>query len=480
MDPIGRAHVQFRENDSRYENTVTFILGMSGNLTLAALRERMADRFLKYERLRSRLVKEGGKYFFAECTNIDITRMVWELEIPGTTESALNSFIADRMVVPMLLTRPMWEVILLRFSEEPDKCHVFMRLHHCNCDGVAMERLFFECADPSEAVETQRPRRKNGGGMKALLTNFSPFTLSKNFCVFVAGIFSAIFLPVGPADCPSPMKVSSARYLSAKRAVARSCVSLDVVKRVKNRFGATVNDVLIAVTAGAVRSYIADKEAQGLEAPSLRGGRCRPGIRAWFPMSTRDPKADPLQNFTNAFVLLGLGLPVSESNPVDRMWEAKRLCDEMKTSPESVMVKFQTLVAQKLFSDNAFLKATFDMLDKGTLFFTNIVGRQEDMYFLNTKIDSAIFFVPSLMGSCIGICSFNGKLFLQAVTDSEVVPDPQLFLDKFGEELEALDCASSEQELRAPAKNCLKYSRLVIWLWFWISILQFFVRLLFF
>ena len=75
MDPIGRAHVQFRENDSRYENTVTFILGMSGNLTLAALRERMADRFLKYERLRSRLVKEGGKYFFAECTNIDITRM---------------------------------------------------------------------------------------------------------------------------------------------------------------------------------------------------------------------------------------------------------------------------------------------------------------------------------------------------------------------------------------------------------------------
>jgi len=115
-----------------------------------------------------------------------------------------------------------------------------------------------------------------------------------------------------------------------------------------------------------------------------------------------------------------------------------RRCDEMKMSPEAAVIMAVTTFAQKVLPAAAFQKAAFDSFDKLTLLFTNVQGPEEEQWFLGRPVDSFAFFVPALMSTCVGAVSYKGNMYFSVVTDSDVVPDPDVFCKGLVDELEKL------------------------------------------
>src|SRR5262249_54551782 len=94
------------------------------------------------------------------------------------------------------------------------------------------------------------------------------------------------------------------RTITPHRAISFASVALDDVKAVKRALGVTVNDVVLAVTAGAMRSYLERRD----ELPD------KPLVAA-IPTSVRVEG----QRFGNRISSMFASLPVEVADPVERL-----------------------------------------------------------------------------------------------------------------------------------------------------------------
>jgi len=445
LEDIACFHVDNRKYDLRYENTVSSVLTMNGLVTKKDFCERAEEALVKFPRMRSRILEKGTKYFFEEV-EIDVADHVSEISLEGGLEASMLKFAARHMLEPINFERPLWDASILYFSEDPERCVIFLRVHHTVCDGVTMERVFNGLFDPTpENARMSVSKRKNRHGFIQRLMHI-PY----NMVVFADGLFEGLFLSVLPGDTVTKLKLSSAFDVSTQdRAIAVGEMPLEIVRRIKDRVGATVNDVLMTALALACAKYMKHHED-----PALKGS---PQIRCTFPCSTRPGGADVLSEkyFKNMFIMLCMQLPMESHDPVACLWKVKNGCEEMKHSPEAGIIYYISSFAMKYLPAVVARKSTFDLFDKMTIFFTNVQGPQTVRKLKGAEMQKATFFVPALTGACLGVNTYNGQLNISVVSDPVAVADPEVLLKAFTDGLEALDVASAVAEeqktLRQPS-----------------------------
>ena len=117
---------------------------------------------------------------------------------------------------------------------------------------------------------------------------------------------------------------SQSRFMGApgvQKAVAWSePMSLPEVKAVGKILGCSVNDMLLASAAGALRSYLAEK---GDPVDDLE-------VRALVPVNLRRPGDE--HALGNRFGLVALELPVGIENPLARLYETRNRMEALKGS----------------------------------------------------------------------------------------------------------------------------------------------------
>src|SRR5207249_3244176 len=110
------------------------------------------------------------------------------------------------------------------------------------------------------------------------------------------------------AGMPAPFTAPRTSFngtISGRRGVAFAGVPLRDVKRVKNAFAVTVNDVVLAVCAGALRRYLSDRD-------ELPNG----SLVAMVPVSTHGSgPAEGTNRVSGMFTSLG----TTVDDPVDRL-----------------------------------------------------------------------------------------------------------------------------------------------------------------
>jgi len=215
---------------------------------------------------------------------------------------------------------------------------------------------------------------------------------------------------------------------------------LDDFKAIGKAYGATVNDVLVAVTTGALRRYL---ERRGEPTSGV-------AIRASVPVNLR-PLADA-HRLGNAFGLVFLTLPIGIADPGRRLRAIKKEMDGLKKSPEAV-VAFGVLTLMGL--------APLEVEQLGLRFFgskasavlTNVPGPKAPLYLAGRKIDKVMFWVPQSghLGLGISILSYAGGVMLGIATDAGLVPDPERIVENFKVEFESMRKAS--RAARAPARG---------------------------
>jgi WS/DGAT/MGAT family acyltransferase len=258
------------------------------------------------------------------------------LPAPGGPRE-LEAFVADVASRPLDRDHSLWEAYVVEGLEHGHQAFV-SKIHHSLIDGIAgvaiLGALFDLSADaplaPEQSAEEWEPEHIPGEiemlGRAAVAIAQSPAKLVRAVTNAVPGLLRAVRRTRDESlDVALPLtapRLAMNRTITAHRVISFASVPLADIKAVKNALGVTVNDVVLAVTAGALRNYL---DARG-ELPDR-------SLIASIPTSVRTAADD---QFGNKVTSMFAALPVEVSDPVERVRAVSRSMSGAKGVHEEV------------------------------------------------------------------------------------------------------------------------------------------------
>jgi len=226
--------------------------------------------------------------------------------------------------------------------------------------------------------------------------------------------------------------------ISPNRRFALCTGDLAAVKRAGRAAGATVNDTLLAIVAGAIGRYLAGAGEGTGSAPSPPAAR--PPV-ALVPVSVRP---DPARRDTgNRISTVFVDLPVDEPELEARIRAISAQTKELK---ESAAVRAGALMvgaagwAPPLVS--GLLARTMGSVRAFNLVISNIPGPQQPFYLSGVQLTAMYPVVPlnpANQGLTIGIISYDGRLCLGLLADRDLDPPLASAAEGVADELASLE-----------------------------------------
>jgi len=228
-----------------------------------------------------------------------------------------------------------------------------------------------------------------------------------------------------PDDPPSMLR---GKLGIAKRVAWAEPIDLEEVKAVGRACDCTVNDILMAAAAGALRDYMLERGEANLEGMTLR---------ATVPVNLRP--LEHARKLGNHFGLVFLDLPVGEANPIRRVELVAECMNQLKNSRQAI-VAYGLLAALGMTPQPMQALALELFSRKATAVATNVPGPQQPLYLAGCTVREMMFWVPQTgsIGIGISILSYNGRVHFGLIADAKLVPDPDAVSRRFAPEFEKL------------------------------------------
>ncbi len=427
-------------------------------LELGALRERIADKLLKYERFRHRARHDAMGGTWEEDPHFDIARHVVPTRLvrrKGQSErQALQQLCGDLATQPLDPNHPLWQFHLVERYEGGSA--LIVRIHHCIADGIALIAVTQSITDGGMDPPRRKPRESAAADeehdwlAKAVLEPLTDIAV-KAIGMYGSGVTKSMEMLAHPSsmlgsvdmarsglqvvqdvaalalmDDDSPTKLKG-RPEGRKVVAWGEPMPLDAVKIIGKGLNCSVNDVLLSCVAGAIGRWLRD---QG-EDPAGKE------IRAMVPVNLRP--LDQAWKLGNRFGLAPLVLPVGIENPIERVYAVRQRMNELKGS-------YQPLLAFAVLAISGLLiKPMQDFVlglfaKKATAVMTNVPGPAKPLTFCGSTIRQSMFWVPASgeIGVGVSVLSYGGGVQFGLITDRRLCPDPQAIIDRFEPEFDKL------------------------------------------
>jgi len=215
---------------------------------------------------------------------------------------------------------------------------------------------------------------------------------------------------------------------------------LDHFKRVKNAFGGTVNDVVLAVVSGALRAWL---HGRGVRTDGLE-------LRAQVPVSTRG--TDERGQLGNQIVALRTPLPVYIEDPVARLQRVSESMGDVKNSKQAVgaevISRFNDFAPPTLLAQAARLNFSTRLFN---VVVTNVPGPQMPLYILGRELEDIfpVGFLPPNQALFVAVMSYNGQVNFGLLADYDAVDDVGVIATAIERALAELVEAAAEAEKSA-------------------------------
>jgi WS/DGAT/MGAT family acyltransferase len=237
--------------------------------------------------------------------------------------------------------------------------------------------------------------------------------------------------------------------ITAERSVAFASVSLQEVKDAKNKFGVTLNDVIVAVCAGALRRWLQERNALPAE-PLL----------VCVPVSIRTQEEQTLLG--NRVSIMIAELPTNRPTPAERLRAAHEAMKAAKNQHNAVganlLGDFGELFMPALQARASRVTASMEMPDeplRWNISISNLPGSRVPLYLAGHQLQAhyPIGMVHVQQGMMITIASYLDVIGFGLVSDPNLVPDLWHVLDMIKDELGQLKdqpAESPDQPERRP------------------------------
>ncbi|HSP37088.1 MAG TPA: wax ester/triacylglycerol synthase family O-acyltransferase [Frankiaceae bacterium] len=350
---------------------------------------------------------------------------------PGTQDQ-LHDWLSDFWSHRLDRARPLWEVALVDGLQDGGWV-LATKTHHAMVDGVGSMDVGHVLLDaephpvPSQRGEPSAPEVSDHGPVVRL-----PGWLSQAVSAAQAAaetirhpsrLVQAGQAAVAMSEVVWRDEVRAARHstlnvpIGATRRFTSVTFDLAEAKRIKQALGGTVNDVVLAVTTGALRRLL-ESRGEPLDEP----------LRAMVPVNLRG-SADH-SGAGNIVSSLFVELPIGESELRHRYDRTRAAATELKSGRATLGTSAILLVAGLA---PPILHGSIAPMLYGTRMFnltvTNVPGPQLPLYALGSRLRRVLPLVPLAADHTLGlaIVSYAGGLTFGVNADRASTPDLKVF-----------------------------------------------------
>ncbi|WP_242335149.1 WS/DGAT domain-containing protein [Anaeromyxobacter sp. SG66] len=408
----------YRMDRPRNEADVVALLTFRGPVALARVRRLVEERLLAVERFRQRPVPRLlGAPGWEPDPGFSLRRHLVPVELARGT---LPEFVGEVTSSRLDPAHPLWRVHVVR--ERGRGGAIVAKLHHALGDGFALVALLLALSDEHAAEEAPRAHVEAVHRGRPWLGS-ARLAAARDAAAFAATLARLAAMSSDP-------KVLSAAELSGVRRVAWSGgVPLGAVREAGHRRGATVNDVLVAAIAGALRSLLASRRAPLVP------------VRALVPVNFRPARPDlgADASLGNRFGVVFLDLPIDLGTPVARLEAVHARVAALRAGAGAVVA--HDVLALAGYAPDAVQHAlTRFFARKASLVLTNLPGPRTRVHLAGLPLASAMFWVPhpASLGLGVSVLSYAGEVRVGVRSDAAVLAEPADLVGRIEAEAAAL------------------------------------------
>jgi WS/DGAT/MGAT family acyltransferase len=364
----------------------------------------------------------------------------------------LEATAADVLARPLDRRRPLWEMHVVEGL--PDgRTGLIMKLHHALLDGPSGAELMVQLLDldphPAAAAAPTAPltvdppptRAQLGRVARGRARRGAPRAaqeMRKAADVLAAARrwtleHSDVAVP-GPYDAP---RTQFDQPITARRSVRFTGVELDVLDEVRRETGSTVNDVVLAITGGALRRYLLRRRAL----PTTP-------LLALVPVSTHGSDSARGGNHTSWLITT---LATDVADPLERLTRVTRVTDAVKARHDDTglasLVGLYDVMPPRAGQRQARLAGRLRLARWGprsyNVVVSNVPGPDTPFYCNGALVESAYPMGPITDQSAINVTvvSYRRHLAFGLVACPDVLPDIDQLRRDIDAEIDALRLA---------------------------------------
>jgi diacylglycerol O-acyltransferase / wax synthase len=419
--------------------------------------EHVRGRLARVPRFRQRLVTpplEAGRPLWADDVNFNLTYHIRHTALPDPGGEAELKRLAGRIFSQQLdRSKPLWELWLAQGLER-DRFAILTKTHHAMVDGISGVDLgtvlfdFEPVPEPAPVEDDWVPQPEPGttelvvrgvGDAAAVPVKIAeraveavrrPETTARKAVEALEGLTEVISAFADPApDVPLNQAIGPhRRYVWAREELA-------TFKAIKNAFGGTVNDVVLAVVTGSLREWL---QRRGVRTEGLE-------LRALVPVSIR--AEDERGDLGNRIALMRGPLPVYVADPVRRLRVISEAMEGLKRSKQAlgaeVISRFNDFAPPTLLAQASRINFTTRLFN---LIVTNVPGPQIPLYVLGRELQEVfpVAFLPPNHALAVAIMSYNGKVGFGLLADYDAMEDVETVAEGIDASLAELAAAAGE------------------------------------
>jgi WS/DGAT/MGAT family acyltransferase len=395
------------------------------------LRAMLERRLPLVGRFRQRLGKVpfgSHRPAWVDDEHFDLDSHLFHVGLPVRSEPALLELCGRILSTPLCRTRPLWEMWLITGLPR-DRFAVLSKTHHSLWDGISGVDLHAVLLDDSPTPSDEPPAepfapraepsglgmlngairdriREAVGNTKSVIEAArDPSTSMRTVGRFArdAASFTASLMR---SAAPSPL---NGRIGSQRRyAIGRG--SLHEAKDLRHTLGASVNDVVLAAVAGALRQW------------QIRRGLELHDVRVMVPVSVRGDHTD----LGNRVAMVIVDLPVTDRTALMRLDRVHQAMERAKASGQVAAADAITRLSGIMPPAGvAALTRAQAVMRPFNLVVTNIPGPQTPLYLLGRRLVELYPQAPlaANQGLSIAALSYDGKLGFGLLADRQRIAD---------------------------------------------------------
>jgi diacylglycerol O-acyltransferase len=411
----------------------------AGGVDIKRIHAHIASRLHVVPRYRQRLayVPIEGAPVWVDDVDFNLKYHIRHTSLPRPgTERQLKRLSGQVMAQPLDRRKPLWELWIVEGLQR-GRFALIGKTHHCMVDGISSVDLLTALLRPTpdrtiEEPPVWTPRRtpstlqllrdavaRHASTSVKILQSLDdalqePEEASTRLVANLGAVWETINAGLQPAAA-TPLN----QPLGPHRRFDWLALDLADVKAVKNQLGGTVNDVVLATVAGAVRRFLQHRRIKPDGVP----------YRIAIPVNTRPPdEYGAMGNRVSAWLI---DLPIEERDPRRRL---ARVCAATAALKESKQAQgFETLIQLAEWTGSVPLAVGARLaswMQPFNLIVTNVPGPQLPLYLLGAQVLKGFPLVPLFENQCVGVAvlSFLGKLCWGVNADWDRIPDLNVFV----------------------------------------------------
>jgi diacylglycerol O-acyltransferase len=408
---------------------------------------------------------QSGRPFWVDDPRLNLEYHLRHSSLPEPGDDDQLAQLTARVFSQQLdRSKPLWEMYLVQGLED-NRFALISKTHHALVDGVSgvdLATVLFDAnpvpvglagpvrpwepaPEPTDAHMVARgvqglAKVPVGIGRKALHAARSPRRTVSRVAQTAEGVGEVAWELMNPAP-----KLPLNEEIGPHRRYRWVHSNLSDFKVIKDAFGGTVNDVVLAVVAGGLQTWL---RTRGVRTPGLEA-------QALVPVSMRTD--EERGTFGNRLAVFRAPLPVFAEDPVERLRIVREAMSKIKQSKQ--VMGAEAIVALNDFAPPTVL-AQASRLNFSTRLFnlivTNVPGPQFPLYVLGRELQTVVpvAFLPAKHGLAVAIFSYNGKMSFGLLGDFDTMEDIDVVRDGIEASLAGLLAAARERtEARRPRRS---------------------------